>query len=92
MDQLLVQHLHKTLMYYILLIKLNKWNPQTEKLWKKFEYFQLITIIATEVILIRMINGMTQVLLLGRMVYIFNMVVVILEYLQIVLLMSLKSL
>lgn len=95
-DQVLVQCLLKTIMYYILFVKPNKQDPQIEKLYNiKFEYFQMITIIAVEVILNRMIliNSMAQVLLLGRMEksYIFNMLVVI-EYLQIVLLKPLKNL
>lgn len=93
---MLVQYLLKTLMYYILFVKPNKQDPQIEKLYNiKFEYFQMITTIAVEVILNWMIqiNSMAQVLLLGRMEksYIFNMLVVI-EYLQIVLLKPLKNL
>lgn len=95
-DQVLVQCLLKTIMYYILFVKPNKQDPQIEKLYNiKFEYFQMITTIAVEVILNWMIqiNSMAQVLLLGRMEksYIFNMLVVI-EYLQIVLLKPLKNL
>ena len=71
-------------------------QKEFEKLYnKKFEHFQPITLMAIELILNEMIliNSMAQVLLLGKMErsYIF-MVVVILEFLQIMLLKPAMSL